>query len=66
MRKFVAKNSSGLRVRTSPSLKSEQIGIVKVDGVVAFTEEVQDSFDFCLLYQWIGKIGRFCGLRERK
>ncbi|WAQ99892.1 MYCB2-like protein [Mya arenaria] len=27
MRKFIAKNSAGLRVRTNPSLQSEQIGI---------------------------------------
>ncbi|PIK37591.1 putative E3 ubiquitin-protein ligase MYCBP2 [Apostichopus japonicus] len=43
MRKFVAKHSSGLRIRTSPSLKSEQIGGVKVDGVIAFTEELQNG-----------------------
>ena len=40
MRKFIAKNSAGLRVRTNPSLQSEQIGIVKPEGVVSFMDEV--------------------------
>ncbi|KAJ8027887.1 E3 ubiquitin-protein ligase MYCBP2 [Holothuria leucospilota] len=59
MRKFVAKNSSGLRIRTSPSLKSEQIGIVKVDGVVAFTEELQNG-DGVWVRLTFDSIKKFC------
>lgn len=40
LRKFVAKNSAGLRIRTHPSLQSEQIGIVHVNGTIAFIDEV--------------------------
>uniref|UniRef100_A0A8D0G126 Uncharacterized protein n=1 Tax=Sphenodon punctatus TaxID=8508 RepID=A0A8D0G126_SPHPU len=34
VRKFVAKDSAGLRIRSHPSLQSEQIGIVKVNGSI--------------------------------
>lgn len=44
LRKFVAKNSAGLRIRTHPSLQSEQIGIVHVNGTIAFIDEVKKSF----------------------
>ncbi|PIO39320.1 hypothetical protein AB205_0075490 [Aquarana catesbeiana] len=40
VRKFVAKDSAGLRIRSHPSLQSEQIGIVKVNGTIAFVDEV--------------------------
>jgi len=40
LRKFMASNSAGLRVRAHPSLQSEQIGIVPVSGVIAFIDEV--------------------------
>lgn len=40
LRKFVAKNSAGLRIRAHPSLQSEQIGIVHVNGTIAFIDEV--------------------------
>lgn len=40
LRKFVAKNSAGLRIRTHPTLQSEQIGIVHVNGTIAFIDEV--------------------------
>ncbi|XP_053398701.1 E3 ubiquitin-protein ligase MYCBP2-like isoform X4 [Mercenaria mercenaria] len=43
MRKFVGKNSAGLRVRTNPSLQSEQIGIVKPEGVISFMDEVHND-----------------------
>lgn len=39
LRKFVAKNSAGLRIRAHPSLQSEQIGIVHVNGTIAFIDE---------------------------
>ena len=38
-RKFVVRNSAGLRVRSLPSLQSEQIGIIEVNGVITITEE---------------------------
>lgn len=41
LRKFVAKNSAGLRIRAHPSLQSEQIGIVHVNGTIAFIDEVK-------------------------
>lgn len=40
LRKFVAKDSAGLRVRAHPSLQSEQIGVVHVNGTIAFIDEV--------------------------
>lgn len=44
LRKFVAKNSAGLRIRAHPSLQSEQIGIVHVNGTIAFIDEVRLKF----------------------
>lgn len=41
LRRFVANNSAGLRVRTHPSLQSEQIGIIPAQGTVIFAEEVK-------------------------
>ena len=41
VRKFVAKNSAGLRIRAHPSLQSEQIGIVHVNGTIVFIDEVK-------------------------
>ena len=40
LRKFVAKNSAGLRIRSHPTLQSEQVGIVKMDGIISFIDEV--------------------------
>lgn len=40
LRKFVAPNSAGLRVRSHPSLQSEQLGVVDVNGTIAFIDEV--------------------------
>ena len=42
MRKFVAKYSAGLRVRAHPNLQSEQLGVIKPEGVISFVEEVSD------------------------
>ena len=42
LRKFVAKNSAGLRIRAHPSLQSEQIGVVHVNATIAFIDEVHD------------------------
>ncbi|KAG8452232.1 hypothetical protein GDO86_004144 [Hymenochirus boettgeri] len=43
VRKFVAKDSAGLRIRSHPSLQSEQIGIVKVNGTIAFVDEIHND-----------------------
>ncbi|CAL4135754.1 unnamed protein product, partial [Meganyctiphanes norvegica] len=43
LRKFVLQNSAGLRIRTHPSLQSEQIGVVHVNGTIAFIDEVHNS-----------------------
>ena len=32
LRKFIAKPSAGLRIRIHPTLQSEQIGVVPVEG----------------------------------
>ena len=44
MRKFVAKSSAGLRIRSHPTLQSEQIGMVKPGGIVSFVDKVQVFF----------------------
>lgn len=44
LRKFVVKNSAGLRIRAHPSLQSEQIGVVHVNGTIAFIDEVIHFF----------------------
>lgn len=41
VRKFVSNYSAGLRVRAHPSLQSEQVGVVQVNGVIAFIDEVE-------------------------
>ena len=52
MRKFVGKNSAGLRVRVHPSLQSEQVGVIKPQGVIAFIDQVPASHDvIAVIYQ---------------
>ncbi|XP_064883646.1 E3 ubiquitin-protein ligase MYCBP2 isoform X5 [Oncorhynchus nerka] len=43
VRKFVSKDSAGLRVRSHPSLQSEQIGIVQVNGTITFIDEIHND-----------------------
>ncbi|EFA00365.2 E3 ubiquitin-protein ligase MYCBP2-like Protein [Tribolium castaneum] len=43
LRKFVAQNSAGLRIRAHPSLQSEQIGVVHVNGTIAFIDEIHND-----------------------
>ncbi|XP_050301011.1 E3 ubiquitin-protein ligase MYCBP2 isoform X2 [Anthonomus grandis grandis] len=43
VRKFVAKNSAGLRIRAHPSLQSEQIGVVHVNGTIVFIDEIHND-----------------------
>lgn len=39
----MSKDSAGLRVRSHPSLQSDQIGVVHVNGTITFIDEVIDS-----------------------
>ncbi|XP_055726867.1 E3 ubiquitin-protein ligase MYCBP2 isoform X15 [Salvelinus fontinalis] len=41
--KFVSMDSAGLRVRSHPSLQSEQIGIVQVNGTITFVDEIHND-----------------------
>ncbi|XP_073976386.1 MYC binding protein highwire isoform X3 [Rhodnius prolixus] len=43
LRRFVAKNSAGLRVRAHPSLQSEQLGVVHLNGTIAFIDEIHND-----------------------
>ncbi|XP_050038840.1 E3 ubiquitin-protein ligase MYCBP2 [Dermacentor andersoni] len=43
MRKFQAKYSAGLRIRSHPSLQSKQIGVVQADGTVTFVDELHND-----------------------
>lgn len=43
LRKFIAKNSAGLRIRSHPTLQSEQVGIVKMDGIISFIDENEND-----------------------
>lgn len=38
----MSKDSAGLRVRSHPSLQSDQIGVVHVNGTITFIDEVID------------------------
>lgn len=43
LRKFRAANSAGLRIRSHPTLQSEQVGIVKMDGIISFIDEIEND-----------------------
>ena len=43
LRQFIARPSAGLRIRLHPTLQSEQIGIVPVDGTVSIIDELSNS-----------------------
>lgn len=43
LRKFRAANSAGLRIRSHPTLQSEQVGIIKMDGIISFIDEVEND-----------------------
>ena len=42
-RKFIAKPSAGLRIRIHPTLQSEQIGVVPVEGTISIVDEYHNS-----------------------
>ncbi|KAJ8916891.1 hypothetical protein NQ315_013359 [Exocentrus adspersus] len=56
LRKFVAKNSAGLRVRAHPSLQSEQIGVVHVNGTIAFIDEIASPEVFVSIDYYAGTV----------
>ena len=43
LRQFIAKPSAGLRIRLHPTLQSEQVGVVPVDGTVSIIDELANS-----------------------
>lgn len=53
LRKFVAKYSAGLRIRAHPSLQSEQVGVVHVNGTIAFIDEVTNICNEMVIFSII-------------
>lgn len=43
LRKFIEPNSAGLRIRAHPTLQSEQVGILKVNGIISFIDELEND-----------------------
>uniref|UniRef100_A0ABM0LXG7 Probable E3 ubiquitin-protein ligase MYCBP2 n=1 Tax=Saccoglossus kowalevskii TaxID=10224 RepID=A0ABM0LXG7_SACKO len=65
VRKYVASHSQGLRIRTSPSLQSEQIGIVGVNDTITFVDEVHNE-DGVWLRLNSETIHKYCGTNGYK
>ena len=45
VRKFVSQYSAGLRIRSHPSLQSEQISVLPVNHSISFTDEVSKRYN---------------------
>lgn len=43
LRKFITKNSAGLRIRSHPTLQSEQVGVLKMGGIISFIDELEND-----------------------
>ncbi|XP_030378381.1 E3 ubiquitin-protein ligase highwire [Scaptodrosophila lebanonensis] len=43
LRKFQARHSAGLRIRSHPTLQSEQVGVVRLSGVISFIDEIEND-----------------------
>lgn len=43
LRTFYTKNTAGLRIRSHPTLQSEQVGIVKLNGIISFIDEIEND-----------------------
>lgn len=43
VRKFFAKNTAGLRIRSHPTLQSEEVGILKINGIISFIDEIEND-----------------------
>ena len=44
LRKFIARPSAGLRIRVHPTLQSEQVGVLPVEGIVSIVDELQGRY----------------------
>lgn len=42
-RRFIASDTKGLRIRAHPTLQSEQVGVVQLDGVITFVDEQEND-----------------------
>ena len=54
LRKFIAKPSAGLRIRIHPTLQSEQIGVVPVEGTISIDDEYHTEH----LGEWVELLAR--------
>lgn len=43
LRKFYAKYSAGLRIRSHPTLQSNQVGILNMNGIISFIDEIHND-----------------------
>ncbi|XP_011290756.1 E3 ubiquitin-protein ligase highwire [Musca domestica] len=43
LRKFYTENTAGLRIRSHPTLQSEQVGVIKLNGVISFIDEIEND-----------------------
>ncbi|XP_031781072.1 E3 ubiquitin-protein ligase MYCBP2 isoform X6 [Nasonia vitripennis] len=59
VRRFVAKNSAGLRIRAHPSLQSKQIGVVPVDSTIVYCDEIHND-DGIWLRLNVDTIAKYC------
>lgn len=60
LRKFRGINSRGLRIRSHPTLQSEQVGIIKLDGIISFIDEVcMRFFDIFWLFSILAALYPF-------
>lgn len=64
MRKFKATDSAGLRIRSHPSLQSEQIGYLPVNSIITFNSEIHNDDGI-----WVkldeNSISTFCKVSKR-
>ncbi|XP_058807986.1 E3 ubiquitin-protein ligase MYCBP2-like [Phymastichus coffea] len=59
VRKFVARNSAGLRIRAHPSLQSKQIGVIPVNNTIVFCDEIHND-DGVWLRLNVDTITKYC------
>ncbi|KAJ8666980.1 hypothetical protein QAD02_008642 [Eretmocerus hayati] len=59
IRRFIAKNSAGLRIRAHPSLQSKQIGVVPVNGTIVFCDEIHND-DGVWLRLNVDTVAKYC------
>ncbi|CAB0038014.1 unnamed protein product [Trichogramma brassicae] len=59
LRKFMAKNSAGLRIRAHPSLQSKQIGVVPTGNTIVYCDEIHND-DGVWLRLNVETINKYC------